>query len=259
MPSSVTLGADLGRSSGSSFGWGVPQTPILLVMGLVLLVLFPFIENRVKDPILPMDIFKSTTFVVVSISLCLGWMSFGMFQFYNPSFLMELRHISSLEVALQMLPCALIGFVAATTSVILLPRVPGYFIFGASMLSFFIGQLLLALTPVNQTYWAMTFPTCLLIGFGPDLSFACASLIASDNLKPDQQGVAGSFINTIVNYSISLGLALASNVEVHVNDGGRDKLRGFRGAFYLGMGFAGLGIIFTAVFHNGMAKRHKAD
>jgi MFS family permease len=245
------------NSGGPSFGWSAPQSPVLLVVGLLALGLFCYIENKIAHPILPMTIFQSPTFIAVAISLCAGWMSFGMFQYYNPHFLMEFRHLTPIHVSLQMLPCALIGVVAAIVAVVLLPLVPGYVIFGASMLCFFAGQTMLAFTPVEQTYWAMTFPTCIIICFGPDLSFACASLIASDNLKPEEQGVAGSFINTIVNYSIALGLALAGNIEFNVNDGGRDKLAGFRGAYYLGMGLGALGIFFTAVFWKGMAKKHK--
>lgn len=170
---------------------------------------------------------------------------------------MEFRGLSELETTLQLAPCVVVGVGAACLAVFMLPRVPGYVIFGLSMLCFFLGQLLLALTPVEQTYWRMTFPTVFLICLGPDLSFACASLIASDKLPRKQQGVAGSLINTIVNYSIALGLALAGNLESAVNDHGNDPLKGFRAAWFLGAGFAGAGIVMTAIFHKGMAKRHK--
>lgn len=170
---------------------------------------------------------------------------------------MEFRGLSQLETSLQLLPCAVVGICAACMAVFMLPRVPGYIIFGISMFCFFLGQLLLALTPVEQIYWRMTFPTFILICMGPDLSFACSSLIASDKLPKEQQGVAGSFINTIVNYSIALGLALAGNLEAAVSDHGDDRLKGFRAAWFLGAGFAALGIIMTAIFHKGMAKRHK--
>jgi hypothetical protein len=62
------------------------------------------------------------------------------------------------------------------------------------------------------------------------------------------QGVAASLVNTIVNYSISLALGIAGTVEGHVNDGGRDVLKGYRGAWYLGIGFAGMGLL-TAVLY----------
>jgi hypothetical protein len=54
-----------------------------------------------------------------------------------------------------------------------------------------------------------------------------------------------------VNYSISLGLGFASTVEVHVNNGGmnfEDTLRGYRGALYMGIGLASLGVLVAMTF-----------
>lgn len=62
-------------------------------------------------------------------------------------------------------------------------------------------------------------------------------------MPPEKQGIAASLVNTVINYSISIGLGMAGTVESHVNDGGRDVLRGYRGAWYLGIGFDGLGIL----------------
>jgi MFS family permease len=173
--------------------------------------------------------------------------------------LIQFRHISELEVGLQFLPVLVFGPIACVLAVYLLPRVPTYIIFGASMVSFCVGQLLMALTPPEQTYWAMTFPTTAIVTFGPDLAFASASLIASDAVPNGLQGVAGSFINTVVNYSIAIGLALAGAVETGVNRDGSDPLKGYRGAWWLGTGFAGLGILITAIFYKGMSKKHKHE
>jgi hypothetical protein len=180
-----------------------------------------------------------------------------------PSFtnysLMEFRGVSELGVGLQMLPVVVSGPIACVIAIYILPRVPAYIIFGTSMCAFCTGQILMALTPPDQTYWAMTFPTTVVITFGPDLAFASASLIASDAVPHNLQGVAGSFINTVLNYSIAIGLAFAGNVEVGVNGNGDNPLKGFRGAWWLGTGFAGLGILITAVFYKGMAKKHKHE
>jgi hypothetical protein len=46
-----------------------------------------------------------------------------------------------------------------------------------------------------------------------------------------------------VNYSISLGLELSGTVEAHVNNAGRNFLRGYRGALYMGIGLVGLGLV----------------
>lgn len=58
-------------------------------------------------------------------------------------------------------------------------------------------------------------------------------------------------VNTIVNYSISLGLGFAGTIEVNVNHGGvtrADLLEGYRGAWYMGIGLAGLGLCISIVF-----------
>lgn len=71
-------------SGGPKFGWKDPLCGVMLTAGILSLVGFCYIETIVKEPILPMSIFRSSAFTAVSISLCLGWMSFGMFQFYAP-------------------------------------------------------------------------------------------------------------------------------------------------------------------------------
>lgn len=112
-----------------------------------------------------------------------------------------------------------------------------------SMFAFLAAQVLLALTPIHQTYWAMTFPAVTIASLGPDLSFASASLIVSDQVDRKMQGAAGSFVNTVVNYSIGLGLGFAGNLEARTNNGGKDPVAGYRAAWWLGAGFAGLGIV----------------
>jgi len=70
----------------------------------------------------------------------------------------------------------------------------------------------------------------------------------SNFFPPQMQGVAGSLIATTVNYSISLGLGLASTVEVHVNNNGRDPLAGIRGGWFMGVGLGGLGVVICVAF-----------
>ncbi|KAB2570697.1 putative MFS-type transporter [Lasiodiplodia theobromae] len=240
------------------FGWGAAYIPILLAIGLVLIVLFVVIENRVPQPVMPMSMFTKPAFAAVMLSLSCGWMSFGMFQYYAPQFLLRLRGITMMELCLQFIPLVVDGALAAALAVFLLPRVPAWVVFISSMVAFFTGQILLALMPVDQGYWPMTFPLVVIIAFGPDLSFASASLIVSDQVPKDQQGAAGSFVNTVVNYSIGLGLAFAGNLEVRTNDGGKDILQGYRSAWWLGTGFAGLGVLVTFAFRNKM-QRHKIE
>lgn len=81
------------------------------------------------------------------------------------------------------------------------------------------------------------------------MSFPSGTLILSNSMPRHHQGLAASLVTTTVNYSISLGLGFAGTVESNVNNGGRDTLRGYRGALYLGTGLAGLGLITSVLFN----------
>jgi hypothetical protein len=80
------------------------------------------------------------------------------------------------------------------------------------------------------------------------MSFPSGILILSNAMPQKDQGVAGSLVNTVVNYSISLGLGFAGTVERYVNDDNKDVLKGYRGATYMGVGLAGLGTVIATCF-----------
>jgi len=83
------------------------------------------------------------------------------------------------------------------------------------------------------------------------VSFPAATIILSNAVPKKHQGVAASLINTIVNYSISLGLGFAGTIEGNVNHGGHTPaqvLEGYRGALYFAIGSAGLGVLISLTY-----------
>jgi nitrate/nitrite transporter NarK len=66
------------------------------------------------------------------------------------------------------------------------------YIFGVSMFSFFIGNLLLSFVNNSNFYWAFIFLPYLLEVGGTDLSFASSGVLISNTVLPEEQGVAGS-------------------------------------------------------------------
>lgn len=84
--------------------------------------------------------------------------------------------------------------------------------------------------------------------WGMDMSFPSATIILSNAVSREHQGSAASLVNTVVNYSVSIGLGFAGTVETRLNHGGLDVLRGYRSALYLGIGLSGLGVGIATVF-----------
>ena len=78
-----------------------------------------------------------------------------------------------------------------------------------------------------------------------------SNIVHAGNSKKEHQGMGASLVNTVVNYSISIGVGIAGTVEVHVNNGGKTKaneLLGYRAALYMAVGLAGLGILIALTF-----------
>ncbi|KAG9565560.1 hypothetical protein KCU71_g14046, partial [Aureobasidium melanogenum] len=115
-----------------------------------------------------------------------------------------------------------------------------------AMLAFCAGQAISAFMPVHQTYWPQMFVSILIMPFGMDMSFPAATVILSNHMPREHQGLAASLVNTMVNYSISLALGIAGTVEVSVmtHDGTlADTIWGVRCAFYTGLALAGCGVL----------------
>ena len=143
------------------------------------------------------------------------------------------------------------GFIAAITTGHVISRIGPGWVMLISMLAFLTGNILVATMPIEQIYWAQAFVTTLIIPWGMDMSFPAATLIMSNAVAKRHQGMAASLVNTVVNYSISIGVGIAGTVEAHVNNGGRtveDELVGYRGALYVSVGLSGMGVVTSLLF-----------
>ena len=84
-----------------------------------------------------------------------------------------------------------------------------------------------------------------------DMSFPAATVILSNAMPKEHQGLAASLVNTMVNYSISIGLGIAGTVEANVishNGTEADTVYGIRCAWYVSLGLSGLGVVLGALF-----------
>ncbi|KAJ6124596.1 hypothetical protein N7471_011913 [Penicillium samsonianum] len=234
-----------------AYGWQQAYIYVILILGVIFAVSFYFIESRwAKTPLVPFEIFTGDINFVVACVAC-GWACFGIWIYYVTQFIEVLRGGSPLLTAAYICPVAVSGAFASVTTGFLLQHVRAAWVMVFSLTCFMVGTILVATAPVHQTYWAQLFVCMLIIPWGMDTSFPAATVIFSNAVKKEHQGMGGALIGTIVNYSISLGLGFAGTIDVHVNRGSTtpaDALLGYRGAWYFGIGLTGLGIVLSLIF-----------
>lgn len=229
-------------------GWNTQYIYMLLIIGVLLVIFFIVIELRIAaEPLVPFRLLDSNVAFVLGIMAC-GWATFGVWTFYLWKYFLSSEHLSPLESSLRALPIVPVALIAAALTAFLMRTTrPAWILFWA-LVAFTLGPMFLAFNDMHSLYWSFTFISLIVTPFGMDMSFPSATFIMSNSLPMDKQGIAGSLVTTVVNYSISLGLGIASTVEVHVNHNGTNLLGGIRGGWFFGIGLGCLGIFVSTLF-----------
>lgn len=233
-------------NNGPLYDWGTPHVYFVLILGLLCLGFFVWVEMRAVNPLLPINALNSTVGFVLAL-VGLGWGAFGVWVFYTVRFLQHIRGETPLTISAQYAPAVIAGLVAAGMTGFLLTHTPVSFVMMASMIAFFVGIIVSTFQPEQQVYWAQTFVSIVVMPFGMDMSFPAATVILSNHMPPEHQGLAASLVNTVVNYSISISLGIAGTVEVYAR-GSNDMMQANRNAHYSAIGLAGMGVIFGIMF-----------
>ncbi|KAI9759346.1 MAG: hypothetical protein M4579_002404 [Chaenotheca gracillima] len=234
-------------NQGPTVGWTSPYVYSLLIVGFLVGGVFVFTERRVARPLVPLSAFSGNTLFVLSC-IAAGWSSFGIWVYYVWQLQEVLRGDSPLLATAHIIPTSFSGVIAAITTGFLMGRIRTAWIMLIAMLAFCIGAILVATVPVHQVYWAQFFVSFIVTPWGMDMSFPAATVLLSNSVPKEHQGIAASLVSTIVNYSISIGLGIAGTVDSQVNKGGQDVLAGYRGAQYTEIGLSGLGVLIASVF-----------
>lgn len=230
-------------------GWDSPYEIALLVVSIVFFVAFAAWEHKfAQHPILPLSIFRAPSFFPLILVVLFSFMSYGTFIWYLVAWQQEIRHWSALATAIGLTPIAVCAASAAFIAAWLIPRLAAQWIMAIGALAVLVPQIILATMPAQQSYWPSVFPATVIQSFCPDFIFTAAAIIASNSVKRNEQGIAGSLIGTLQLYATSTGLGFAGVVEVHTNNHGTDSVRGYRSALYFGMGMAAAALVICAAW-----------
>lgn len=238
-------------NQGPNVGWDKPYVYVLLIVGFLCMVCFCLAAKYAPDPLLPSSCLKGETGFVLGCIAC-GWSCFGVWLYYSFRWAETVDNLLPVLSAVEFIPSPICGMFAAGLTVILLRKSSLSVVMVVALLGFFVGIVLMGTRAEHQIYWGQKFVSIIVQSFGMDMSFPAGTMILSSVLPKHQQGLAGSLVSTFVNYSISIGLGMAGTVEYYTTKdlprGYETTVKGYRNAFYIGMGLAGLGLILAVTF-----------
>ncbi len=198
--------AVFGLLRGNEEGWGSTLILALLGAAVALFVAFLVIESRVKQPMLPLELFKKPAFTGVQLAaLGVSASMFALFLYITFYLQNHLGH-SPLEAGLIYLPFTVINFFAAAAGGALLARLPARVIMSAGLALSGLGLLLMGgLDPTDE--WTALLGGFLLAGAGTGFLNPVIADVAMSVVPKERSGMAAGINDTFRQVGIAIGIA----------------------------------------------------
>jgi EmrB/QacA subfamily drug resistance transporter len=210
VPGQVTLvlalfGVVFGLLNAADGGWTAPATLGPLLVGLMLALAFVAIEARVREPMVPLGMFRQRHFAgaqVTAIAISAGL--YAMLA-YLMIYLQQVLGLSAVSAGLVLVPSTLLNLVTAAASAPLAGRVSPRTIIGVGLACATGGLLLMTSVGVDSSWWALMPGLCLgNIGAGL-VNPAIGAL--SLQVPADRSGLASGIHDTARQSGLALGVA----------------------------------------------------
>jgi len=249
--------------NGNQSGWGSGQTLGLLAGAVVLLAVFLAIESRVREPLMPLRLFRLRNLSTANaVGVLWAGAMFAWF-FISALYLQLVLGYSPLQVGLAFLPANLImGALSIGLSAQLVMRYGIKRPLATGLMLAAIGLALFARAPVHGSFVRDVLPSMILLGIGAGIAFNPVLLAAMSDVAPDESGLASGIVNTSFMMGGALGLAVLASIAARRTDslaaGGHGHLAaltgGYHAAFLAGAIFAAVaGALGVALFRTSPA------
>ncbi|SEJ09071.1 DHA2 family efflux MFS transporter permease subunit [Demequina mangrovi] len=208
----AVFGLVFGIVRGNDAGWTSAQVLAGLIGGGVLLFAFLAWENRVRDPLLPLGLFRDRSF---SVANAVGLMfSVGIFGavFILIQFLQVVQGKSPLEAGAMTMPWTMAPLFVAPLTGIIAPRVGTRVLVTAGVASQAAGLAWIgvALDPAVD-YWTLV-PGFVLCGVGMGLVFAPLATAVLAHMRDEDHAKASGTNATVREIGVALGIAVLTAV-----------------------------------------------
>jgi MFS family permease len=210
-----------------TMGWTSPKVLAEIGGGLLMLIVFCFIETRVEQPMFHIDLFKVRAFTAGNLASMLSGIGRGGLQFVLIIWLQGIylpRHGYSfsqtpLWAGIYLLPLVggmlFGGPIAGALSDRIGPRPFAV----AGMLLATLSFLLLALLPVNFSYPVFAL-VLLLNGLGMGIFYSPNRASVMNSLPPNQRGAGGGMAATFMNSAMVLSIGIFFSLMIVGLSGG---------------------------------------
>jgi EmrB/QacA subfamily drug resistance transporter len=191
-------------------GWSSGRTIGSLVGAAALLAVFLVNEQRSRDPLMPLSIFRVKGLAAADATQMIAYAGFLSMFFFLTLYMQNVLHWSPIQAGAAYLPVTVFLGLAATISPMLFARVGTRPVIVAGALLAAGGIYYLSRVPVHGSYLTDLLPGLAVMALGLGAIIVGATVAANAGVPANQAGLAAGLLNTSAQLGTALGLAIFS-------------------------------------------------
>jgi len=202
----------VGLTNKQTADWATPQVGGLLLIAAVLIPVFLFIESRVQEPIVPLDLWRERTYAGSIVATFFAAFGFFSATIFLPRFYQVVKGDSATISGYELFPLLLGVIIASIVSGQIVARTGKYkVLLLVSIALVGIGSLLFTNLAATSDPWAIRFWQFVLgVGIGPTL--AVFTIVIQNAVPFSKLGVATSNLTFFRQIGGVVGLSIAGSL-----------------------------------------------
>jgi EmrB/QacA subfamily drug resistance transporter len=243
---SVSIAALIyGLTAGQQHGFQSPSAIISLGLAILLVIAFIAIEHGASDPLVPASLLTDRTRRVALAAMLLLGGIVAAYVYFISLYLQGVLGFTEVATGLALVPAT--GTVVVTSTFITrraLARLEPGLVLITGLAAITAGQLWLAHITTHGSYALGVAPGLLLTAFGMGLAFPTISVLVTNGVPPNLQGLAGGMFATAQQVGGAVGLAALATIAASRSAAHEGSLvDGYRLSYLVAAALAALGVV----------------